>query len=43
MAERLVWEFISELPEESKFDAVSINPGFLLGPIISMPLKLNHN
>ena len=34
LAERSIWDFIDTLPEESQLDAVSINPGFLVGPIL---------
>ncbi|CAI2371119.1 unnamed protein product [Moneuplotes crassus] len=34
LAEKAVWEFTESLPEEVKFDAVTINPGFILGPIL---------
>jgi nucleoside-diphosphate-sugar epimerase len=36
LAERLVWEFTNDLSEDDKFDAVTINPGFILGPILGM-------
>ena len=32
MAEKLAWEFRDKLPEEEKFDVITINPGFILGP-----------
>ena len=34
LAERAVWDFIDSLPEGAEFDAVTINPGFILGPIL---------
>lgn len=35
LAEREVWNFIENLPEEERFDVVVINPGLILGPILS--------
>mmetsp|Transcript_6783 Transcript_6783/g.5931 ORF Transcript_6783/g.5931 Transcript_6783/m.5931 type:complete len:349 (-) Transcript_6783:48-1094(-) len=35
LAEKAVWDFIDKLPEEEKFDAVTINPGFILGPLLT--------
>lgn len=32
MAEKVAWEFIDKLPAEEKFDVITINPGFILGP-----------
>jgi dihydroflavonol-4-reductase len=32
MAERAAWEFLSSLPEDERFELVSINPVFILGP-----------
>lgn len=32
LAERSAWEFIKELPEDEKFELVTINPGLILGP-----------
>lgn len=35
MAEKEVWDFHSKLPEDDRFDVVTINPGFIQGPILS--------
>lgn len=32
MAEKAAWEFQEGLPEEERFDIVTINPGLVLGP-----------
>ena len=32
MAEKVAWDFIQFLPENEKFELVTINPGFVLGP-----------
>ena len=31
-AEKAAWEFIDNLPDDEKFDLVTINPGMVLGP-----------
>ena len=41
MAEKAVWEFRDKLTEEEKFDVVTINPGFILGPLLSNLLLVN--
>ena len=38
LAEKTIWNFIDSFPKDSQFDAVTINPGFILGPILSNPL-----
>ena len=35
LAEKAAWNFQKEMPEESRFELVSINPGFVMGPNIS--------
>ena len=37
MAERAAWDFIKSLPEEEKFELVTINPAFIIGPSICGP------
>ncbi len=32
LAEKAAWDFISNLPEDEKFELAIINPGFILGP-----------
>ena len=32
MAEKAAWEYFYSLPEEERFEMVSINPVFILGP-----------
>lgn len=34
LAERAAWDFIAELPDDSKLELVTINPGLVLGPIL---------
>lgn len=33
LAERLIWDFRKSLPEESKLELVSMNPGFIVGTL----------
>eukprot|EP00003_Mantamonas_plastica_P026197 TRINITY_DN5279_c0_g2_i2.p1 TRINITY_DN5279_c0_g2~~TRINITY_DN5279_c0_g2_i2.p1 ORF type:complete len:368 (-),score=123.82 TRINITY_DN5279_c0_g2_i2:703-1806(-) len=35
VAEKFAWDFVKELPEEQKFELVTINPGAVLGPMLS--------
>lgn len=32
LAEKVAWEFVKNLPEDSKFEVVTICPGLILGP-----------
>jgi nucleoside-diphosphate-sugar epimerase len=32
LAEKFAWDFREALPEQDKFDVITINPGFILGP-----------
>ena len=32
LAEKFAWDFRAALPEEEKFDVITINPGFIIGP-----------
>ncbi|XP_065064620.1 uncharacterized protein LOC135690864 [Rhopilema esculentum] len=34
LAEKAAWDFVKELPDESKFELVAINPGFIIGPLL---------
>lgn len=34
LAEKAVWDFMEKLPEEEKFDVVTLCPGFIIGPIL---------
>ena len=43
LAEREVWNFIENLPEEERFDVVVINPGLILGPILSKYFIITTN
>ncbi|XP_070545375.1 uncharacterized protein [Ptychodera flava] len=35
LAEKAAWEFVNNLPEGQKFELAVINPGFVMGPILS--------
>ena len=35
LAERAAWDFLAGLPEEKKFEMATINPTFVLGPMLS--------
>ncbi len=35
LAERAAWEFVRGLPDEGRLELVAINPGLVLGPILS--------
>lgn len=35
LAERLVWDYVSKLPEDERFDVIVLNPAFILGPTLS--------
>lgn len=32
MAEKAAWDFLAKLPEDEKFEVVTINPSMILGP-----------
>ncbi|XP_028405338.1 tetraketide alpha-pyrone reductase 1-like [Dendronephthya gigantea] len=34
LAEQSAWDFVKKLPDEQKFDLVTINPGYMLGPLL---------
>lgn len=35
LAERAAWEFVNNLPAEKKFEMATVNPTFVLGPMLS--------
>ncbi|XP_013792300.1 putative uncharacterized oxidoreductase YDR541C [Limulus polyphemus] len=35
VAEKVAWEFVEELPTENKFELTVINPGLVIGPVLS--------
>ncbi|XP_013790069.1 anthocyanidin reductase ((2S)-flavan-3-ol-forming)-like [Limulus polyphemus] len=35
LAEKTAWDFVRGLPEEQRFELVSINPGIVLGPMLT--------
>lgn len=34
LAEKAAWDFLKELPEEEKFELVTINPTYVMGPVL---------
>ena len=34
MAEKTAWDFVKELPEDEKFEIVTINPSWIIGPVL---------
>ena len=34
LAEKAAWDYQAKLPENEKFDIVTINPGFIIGPVL---------
>jgi dihydroflavonol-4-reductase len=32
LAEKAAWDFVKNLPNDEKFEVVTINPGLVLGP-----------
>ena len=32
LSEKAAWDFVKDLPEDEKFEVVSMNPGFVVGP-----------
>jgi len=34
LAEKAAWDYQAKLPENEKFEIVTINPGFILGPVL---------
>ena len=37
LAEKAAWDFVDGLPEDKRFELVTICPGFVLGPILCGP------
>jgi len=35
LAERAAWEFLESLPAEARFELATVNPGFVLGPMLT--------
>jgi len=35
LAERAAWDFMETLPEDKKFELTTINPGFIMGPVLA--------
>ena len=34
LAEKAAWDFVKELPEDNKFELVTINPSYVMGPVL---------
>ena len=34
LAEKAAWDFVDKLPEDEKIEIVTINPSFILGPVL---------
>jgi dihydroflavonol-4-reductase len=41
LSERVVWNYITQLPEDERFEAVSINPSLVIGPSFSAETARN--
>jgi dihydroflavonol-4-reductase len=41
LAERAAWDFVAGLPDERRFELVTINPGFVLGPLLAREVGLS--
>lgn len=33
-AEKFAWEYVEKLPQDEKFELVTVNPGFIVGPML---------
>lgn len=42
LAEKAAWDFVKELAEDKKFDLVTINPGMVIGPLLSKRYTTSH-
>ncbi|MGO4617497.1 SDR family oxidoreductase [Nocardia sp. 2YAB30] len=42
LAERAAWEFVEKLPVDGGFELVVINPGMVLGPVLSASTSTSH-
>lgn len=42
LAERAAWDYVKELPEDKKFELAVINPGMVIGPLLSKRYTTSH-
>ena len=42
LAEKAAWDFVKELPEEKRFELAVINPGMVIGPLLSKRYTTSH-
>ncbi|WP_040778802.1 SDR family oxidoreductase [Nocardia pneumoniae] len=42
LAERAAWDFVGKLPAAEAFDLVVVNPGMVLGPVLSAMTSTSH-
>lgn len=42
LAEKAAWDFVKELPEEKKFELAVINPGVVIGPLLTKRYTTSH-
>ncbi|MGQ4615766.1 NAD-dependent epimerase/dehydratase family protein [Nocardia sp. R7R-8] len=42
LAERAAWDFVAQLPAGERFELVVVNPGMVLGPVLSTATSTSH-
>lgn len=42
LAEKAAWDYIKDLPEDKKIDLAVLNPGMVIGPLISKRMTTSH-
>ncbi|MFI9408385.1 SDR family oxidoreductase [Nocardia gamkensis] len=42
LAERAAWDFVAQLPAAERFELVVVNPGMVLGPLLSAATSTSH-
>ncbi|MFE7744583.1 SDR family oxidoreductase [Nocardia sp. NPDC057455] len=42
LAERAAWDFVAKLPAAERFELVVVNPGMVLGPLLSAATSTSH-
>jgi len=42
LAEKAAWDFVKELSDEKKFELVAINPGMVIGPLLTKRYTTSH-
>lgn len=43
LAEKAAWDYIKDLPEDKKIDLAVINPGVVIGPLLTKRYTTSHN